>query len=428
MRRFLPLASIVCLAVSACGRAGSESETTVKSGGTAATNTPSEVAEIGDLLVGAPVRIKNLTVFPVTSKMLRDADRFVTLEEGLRAGTIEIFEVGAQLNTEPANREIAQAARETESEDSVAEELIVGRTSGQTVLYPAGNVNRLMVVNKSDKPLYLMPGEVIVGGYQDRTIADEAIIASNSKPAPIDVYCVEHGRWGGRASLVSAAILEQVGGGDSDDIAEAADKADNGKFFLTPGTLSKKSRLAAQSGEGQQAVWDNVAAVNASSRVESDSGAFTANFVDESVLEKLEPYLKSLREPIAGRERIIGVVVAINGKVEAVDVFESTPLFVKVWPRLLKGYALDAFHAAEAEGADKNCDVADARAFIDKVIQSQVDQTKESPNGLVVTRRNSNDVMGFSARSESSGDDAAMMGGMGMGGFGGAVHSAGFSK
>jgi hypothetical protein len=36
--------------------------------------------------------------------------------------------------------------------------------------------------------------------------------------------------------------------------------------------------------------------------------------------------------------------------------------------------------------------------------------------------------MGFSARSESSGDDAAMMGGMGMGGFGGAVHSAGFSK
>jgi hypothetical protein len=285
-----------------------------------------------------------------------------------------------------------------------------------------------MVVNKSDKPLYLMPGEVIVGGYQDRTIAEEAIIASNNEPAPIDVYCVEHGRWGGRASLVSAAIFEQVAGGDSDEIVEAVEEAGKGKFYVTPGTLSKKSRLAAQSGEGQQAVWDNVAAANASSRVDSESGAFTANFVDASVLEKLEPYLKSLREPIAGRERIIGVVVAVNGKVEAVDVFESTPLFVKVWPRLLKGYALDACHAAEAEGADKTCDVADARAFIDKVIQSQVDQTKESPSGLVVTRRNSKDVMGFSARSESSADGAVMMGGMGMGGLGGAVHSAGFSK
>ena len=380
------------------------------------------------------MRIKNLTVFPVTSKVLHDADRFVTLEEGLRAGTIEIFEIGAQSNTEPANREIAQAARVTESEDADEEIIANARTpSEQSVIWPGpatahGNVNRLMVVNKSDKPLYLMPGEVIVGGYQDRTIAEEAIIASNSEPAPIDVYCVEHGRWGGNDwGIVLSPILAQ-GGGNSDEIAEAAEEAGKGKFVATPGTLSKKSRLAAQSGEGQQAVWNNVAAANASSRVDSDSGAFTANFVDESVLEKLEPYLKSLREPIAGRERIVGVVVAINGKVEAVDVFESTPLFVKVWPRLLKGYALDAFHAAEAEGADKSCDVADARAFIDKVIQSQVDQTKESPSGLVVTRRNSKDVMGFSARSESSGDGAAMMGGMGMGGFGGAVHSAGFSK
>ncbi|MGE5191666.1 MAG: hypothetical protein ACM3U2_04135, partial [Deltaproteobacteria bacterium] len=93
------------------------------------------------------------------------------------------------------------------------------------------------------------------------------------------------------------------------------------------------------------------------------------------------------------------------------------------------GYALDAIHATDSPDADKSCRVDDATAFIEKVRQSQVDNTKQSESGLVVTRRNSKEVMGFSARTESADrDGAGMMGGMGMGGFGGAVHSAGFSK
>ena len=59
-------------------------------------------------------------------------------------------------------------------------------------------VNELLVVNRSEKPLYLMPGEVIIGGDQDRTIGQELVIAADGKPIAIDVFCVEHGRWGGR--------------------------------------------------------------------------------------------------------------------------------------------------------------------------------------------------------------------------------------
>src|SRR4029077_15728724 len=129
------------------------------------------------------------------------------------------------------------------------------------------------------------------------------------------------------------------------------------------GSVEKKGRRAGQSGAGQEAVWTNVAGANTLSRVQSDSGAFTANFCDEDVLRQLDPYLKSLSEPITRHERIICVVVAINGKVEAVDIFESTPLFQKVWPRLLKGYALYAVHASDAKDADKSCRVADATAF-----------------------------------------------------------------
>ena len=74
----------------------------------------------------------------------------------------------------------------------------------------ANEVNRLLVVNDSDKPLYLMPGEMIVGGSQDRAIGEEMTIAPTGKPVPIDVFCVEHGRWGirdaGQATRVLASL------------------------------------------------------------------------------------------------------------------------------------------------------------------------------------------------------------------------------
>ena len=156
MRRFLPLVSLLCLAVSACGRSGSESETGIKpekTGGPLA-NPATAAADFTDFVVGEPVRIRNLTVFPISSKTLRDADRFITLEEGLRAGTIEIFEVGAQLGTQVAdgragnvNRHVAanqESQVSTSGEDAEALE-----AADELVAFNgAADVNHLMVVNR----------------------------------------------------------------------------------------------------------------------------------------------------------------------------------------------------------------------------------------------------------------------------------------
>jgi hypothetical protein len=46
---------------------------------------------------------------------------------------------------------------------------------------------------------------------------------------------------------------------------------------------------------------------------------------------------------------------------EMVDVYESTPLFKKLWPKLLKGYALDAIAVTGDEDAASVFDVADAK-------------------------------------------------------------------
>ncbi len=112
--------------------------------------------------------------------------------------------------------------------------------------------------------------------------------------------------------------------------------------------------------------------------------------------------------------------MAVNGKVESVDIFESTPLFRKLWPKLLKGYALDAFNAAAAKDAGKSCEVAAASAFLAKVMQAPVSGTKRTNGGLVLTRRVTKEGVSYSASGNKDADEMT-------GGMGGAIHSAGYA-
>ena len=209
---------------------------------------------LADYEIGAPLVHGNLTIFPVTSKEARSEDRFITLDEGLKAGTVKVFEVGSEdgndehasadaqpnlplnLNNDapiidlndpraalprpPSADEEVEVRNEVEQPDSEAtaapqiaaqqldqnpyevEQLQVDAEGNFELSFTQGgfqgserDVNRLMVVNTSDKPLYLMPGEVIIGGSQDRTIGQELVIAPGGEPVAVDVFCVEHERW-----------------------------------------------------------------------------------------------------------------------------------------------------------------------------------------------------------------------------------------
>jgi|HubBroStandDraft_6_1064221.scaffolds.fasta_scaffold09601_5 hypothetical protein len=439
MRSSLLVASIGCLLVVAGNQSGCPEEGPAKPGpGTAAAQSAStQPAGTSNFIVGSPVRHKNLTIFPVLSKTAQNSDRFITLDEGLRAHTVEIIEMGASRSVagnapvnpaasgeDAVNQRTAAQSRPNariRNRQRNSETINQQRTFADRDSIQANEVNRLVVVNKSGKPLYLMPGEVIVGGDQDRTIGEELTVAPTGKPVPIDVYCVEHGRWGNRGLAETGVLLREISAAQTPAVARPlAAEAAKGKFVATPGPLSKKARKAVQFGEGQQAVWDRVQMQIDEADVKSDSGAFTANYSDKRVRDGIEPYLKGLSEQIAGQDRVVGALVAVNGKVESVDIFESTPLFRKLWPKLLKSYALDALNAVAAKDAGKSCEVAAASAFLAKVMQAPVSGTKQTKGGLVLTRRVTKEGVSYSA----SGSKAA--GGM-AGGMGGAIHSAGYA-
>lgn len=136
-------------------------------------SSPTDDASIvGDLIVGEPVRHKNLSIFPILSKTPLTGDRFITLDEGLRAGTVEILERSALPAATPAATNREESARTSSGRSDASEQGRNRKRASQSanqlpaVRQPADRqmgdeVNRLMVVNRAEKPLYLVPGEEI---------------------------------------------------------------------------------------------------------------------------------------------------------------------------------------------------------------------------------------------------------------------------
>jgi hypothetical protein len=96
---------------------------------------------------------------------------------------------------------------------------------------------------------------------------------------------------------------------------------------------------------------------------------------------------------VAESRNVIGVIVAVAGKPHSIDVFESTPLFQKLWPRLLKSYSLDALGQGEAD-ADKTCDTAAAVDFLKQASEAKV-ANQHDKAGLSLTHRENDKLACF---------------------------------
>lgn len=423
---------------------------------------------IDDYLVQPPIHYRNISVYPIVSRHPILDDTFITLDEGLRTGLIEISELATSNSPPRRNENMAIdssiARGYGDSEDPFQSPALTEnqRTTQESVSLPQSTnafsgdpfeangaddvdqlfqqrtrrnnqVNALVVTNRSDKALYLMPGEVIVGGSQDRTIGEEMLIAPNSQPVVVPVFCVEHGRWGAkgmnetRSQLQSASELQNAGRSvavaENTDLEELAQQADEGKFVASVGQLGKMARVAVQSEKSQSKVWHEVSETNTKSGLKTSSDTFTANYANPDSNKRLEPYLEHLLDPIAKEKQSVGVIVAINGKFESIDLFHSTPLFVKLWPKLLKSYSLDA--ANSQLDSDRTHDtkrtVQEAKTFLEDAIAAEV-VASENAHNMGLTKRDGKQVLSFTSHLQPASNSEST------GGLGGMLHFSGYAK
>src|SRR5207249_6623845 len=226
---------------------------------------------------------ENISVFPVVAPYGQDAGAFLTLEEGLATGEVLIRERGS-------------------------EEMVRGR-DGRPVLIPqttGASVNQLVLVNRSKRPLLLLAGELVSGGKQDRVIGKDRIVPVGAPPLPLDVFCVEHGRWTGSAQFAAANTIVHPSVRESAAVDQAQtkvwDSVRNGTNAKPPAAaprakISSENLSAAISGNGRTEAYEKIYESRA-------VGVSIDDFVNE-VQRRFTQATLGLKN-----ERVVGVVVA----------------------------------------------------------------------------------------------------------------------
>ncbi|HVP54777.1 MAG TPA: DUF6569 family protein [Candidatus Eisenbacteria bacterium] len=268
-----------------------------------------------------PITKGNLSLFPIVGGAEANTARFLTLDEGLRSGAVVVTEASSL-------------------QGLIRPGTFLPRPSG-------AQVNRLVLVNNSDRPLLLLAGEVVTGGKQDRVIGVDRIVPPKSDPIDLSVFCVEAGRW--------VASSEYFGS-------------------MNSAMAQPSVRMPAMAARDQRSVWDSVARASGGMAAAAPQGGpairGTTSYAKvmqnpevqktvASVAANYDGLLRELRQVGAK-----GVVVAVNGRITWADVFASTDLLEKYWQKLIRSYAAESLTDASAGG---QADQKSAQLFLDQL-------------------------------------------------------------
>ena len=107
---------------------------------------------------------------------------------------------------------------------------------------------------------------------------------------------------------------------------------------------------------------------------------------------------------IDGKTDVIGYVFAINGKINSADVYASSSLFKKLWPKLLNASAIEA--TAELQRGEKfAAPKADAiKGFLDDSSKGTDEKQKDVSSRVQMVTRESKENVFFETRDRAKSD------------------------
>ena len=230
---------------------------------------------ISDTRVGEPQRYKNLTIFPLFTSG-RATRGYWTLDQALAKGVLRISEKGE------------------------------------------GSVPELLAENLSEKPVFLMAGEIVTGGKQNRVVSQDILLSPRSGPTGLGVFCVEQGRW-----------TQQT------------------RFFgvekeMAHGVLRQQLNAPMVS---QSAVWGEVArkAGAVAAAQPNETHYLGRIYEDKDVRREVDDYSQA----VAWTEDASGMAVLIGGSVVGVEIFGDSEMFARLRDKLVRSYAVDAIEFSD---------------------------------------------------------------------------------
>lgn len=197
-----------------------------------------------------------------------------------------------------------------------------------------GSVPEIKVINKGNTSVFLMAGEQLVGAKQNRVVNASMMVPAKGELV-VPVSCVEQGRWGYRTRSFRS------GGSSSHSRLRRMMTKD-----VSAGYRTSKRPTA-----DQARVWSEVRGKLGSMGSRSPSGALHQCYEDheEHMAEMLKgEHGAEFKEEITAPSGCRGVAFAIGGRLAGVDLFDKPETLSKLFPKVVRAYAIDAMEEAGA--------------------------------------------------------------------------------
>ncbi len=212
--------------------------------------------------VGGPYVYNGLAVYPLyASGGGGSSQSYLTLDEALRRGDLEISELGR------------------------------------------ARVGHIHVRNRGHLPVFIMQGEGIAGGRQNRLSSGDVLLAPGVA-ATIPVYCMEERRWAGGT-----------------------------KFREGIGLAPERLRRSAAKGASQRQLWGEVDDALEAAGAPSATRDLAAATSSKKARDHCGGYVSYFRR--VPRRALAGVALARWGRVTSIDLFESEHLAREHWDRII---------------------------------------------------------------------------------------------
>ena len=243
-------------------------------------------------------------------------------------------------------------------------------------LHETGSVGELSVDNLSSEYVFIMAGDIVKGGRQDRTIGEDIVLAPGAKKVPLKSFCVEQSRWSGRGSE-SAAV-----------------------FSSSEKTLNNKAlKVAARTQKDQSKVWQEVAdyqekvseKVRGNVKSNASPTSLQLTLENDKVKGSIIEYVNALQPAFDGKNDILGFAFFINGKISTVETFGNAALFKKLQKKLLEAAASEAFEQYDEK--------LKFETPVQATLQSFMELAKK---GVETARQTSTHMMEYTQKTDSS--------------------------
>lgn len=185
-------------------------------------------------------------------------------------------------------------------------------------------VASIVVDNRGKAHVLLLAGEIVLGGKQNRVVAEDVLLPPASGPRSIAVYCVEQGRW-----------------------------AERSKQFQSRGSIAApglRSQVLARA--PQPKVWEEVSRYQARAAAPSATGSYEAINESAAVQAHQDTVDRAIdpRTPVGAQ----GAAVFVGETFSGLDLFQDAGLLARQWPKLLRAHAIETYGRPAVASADES--------------------------------------------------------------------------